>query len=66
MLKLHPEETEFMLIGSIHPPNLLKHPVFFCMDLLSASLEPSYYSAKNLGVIFDSSFTFSDHLSSKT
>ena len=59
-LKLNPDKTEFILIGSennhIH---LLPH---FPINILGNQVSPAQ-SVKNLGVEFDSNFTFSDHVS---
>ena len=56
-LKLNPDKTEFILIGSKN--NLLPH---FPIDILGNQVSPAQ-SVKNLGVVFDFNFTLSDHVS---
>ena len=59
-LKLNPDQTEFILIGSKNNhTQLLPH---FPIDILGNQVSQSQ-SVKNLGVVFDSNFTFSDHVS---
>ena len=59
-LKLNPDKTEFILIGSKNNrKNLLPH---FPINILGNQVSPAQ-SVKNLGVVFDSNFTFSDHVS---
>ena len=58
-LKLNPDKTEFILIGSKNYKSLLPH---FPINSLCKQVSPAQ-SAKNLGVVFDSNFTFSDHVS---
>ena len=59
-LKLNPDKTEFILIGSKNNrKQLLPH---FPINILGNQVSPAQ-SIKNLGVVFDSNFTFSDHLS---
>ena len=59
-LKLNPEKTEFILIGSKNNyKQLLPHvPI----NILSNQVSPAQ-SVRNLGVVFDSNFSFSDHVS---
>ena len=59
-LKLNPDKTEFILIGS--PQNhkqLLPH---FPINILGNQVSPAQ-SVRNLGVVFDSNFNFSNHVS---
>ena len=61
-LKLNPDKTEFILIilgFKNHRKQLLSH---FPINILCNQVSPAQ-SVKNLGVIFDSDFTFSDHVS---
>ena len=59
-LKLNPEKTEFILIGSKNNhKQLLPH---FPINILSNQVSPAQ-SVRNLGVVFDSNFSFSDHVS---
>ena len=59
-LKLNPDKTEFILIGSKNNcKKLLPH---FPIDILGNRVSPAQ-SVKNLGVVFASNFTFSDHVS---
>ena len=59
-LKLNPEKTEFILIGSKNNcKQLLPH---FPINILGNQVSPAQ-SVRNLGVVFDSSFSFSDHVS---
>ena len=59
-LKLNPEKTEFILIGSKNNrKQLLPH---FPINILSNQISPAQ-NVRNLGVVFDSNFSFSDHLS---
>ena len=59
-LKLNPEKTEFILIGSKNNhKQLLPH---FPINILGNQVSPAQ-SARNLGMVFDSSFSFSDHVS---
>ena len=59
-LKLNPDKTEFILIGSKNNrKKLLPH---FSINILGNQVSPAQ-SVKNLGVVFDSNFTFSDHVS---
>ena len=59
-LKLNPDKTEFILIGSQKNCNqLLPH---FPINILGNQVSPAQ-SVQNLGVVFDSNFTFSNHVS---
>ena len=59
-LKLNPEKTEFILIGSQRNRNqLLPH---FPINILGNQVS-SAQSVRNLGVVFDSNFNFSNHMS---
>ena len=59
-LKLNPDKTEFILIFSKNNhKQLLRH---FAINILGNQVSPAQ-SVKNLGVVFDSNFTFSDHVS---
>ena len=59
-LKLNPDKTEFILIGSQKNRNqLLPH---FPINILGNQVSPAQ-SVRNLGVVFDSNFTFSNHVS---
>ena len=59
-LKLNPEKTEFILIGSkYNHKQLLPH---FPINILGNQVSPAQ-SVRNLGVVFDSNFSFSDHVS---
>ena len=59
-LKLNPDKTEFILIGSRKNHNqLLPH---FPTNILGNQVSPAQ-SVRNLGVVFDSNFTFSNHVS---
>ena len=60
-LKLNPNKTEFMIIGTDNQPNELSK--FLPVNILGNDLYPSI-SVHNLGVIFDSNFKFSKHVSS--
>ena len=59
-LKLNPDKTEFILIGpkNNHKQLLLHFPISILGDQVSPA-----QSVRNLGVVFDSNFTFSDHVS---
>ena len=58
-LKLNPDKTEFILIGSKNNhKQLLPH---FPINILGNQVSPAQ-SVKNLGVVFDFNFTFSDHV----
>ena len=59
-LKLNPDITEFILIGSQKNRNqLLPH---FPINILGNQVSPAQ-SVRNLGVVFDSNFNFSNHVS---
>ena len=59
-LFLNPDKTEFLLIGSRHSRSLLPSTSFtFSSSIISPST-----SVRNLGVVFDSNLTFSNHISS--
>ena len=59
-LKLNPDKTEFILIGSRKNRNqLLPH---FPINILGNQVSP-VQSVRNLGVVFNSNFTFSNHMS---
>ena len=59
-LKRNPEKTEFILIGSKNNrKQLLPH---FPINILGNQVSPAQ-SVRNLGVVFDSNFSFSDHVS---
>ena len=59
-LKLNPDKTEFILIGSKNNrKRLLLH---FSINILGNQVSP-VQSVKNLRVVFDSNFTFSNHVS---
>ena len=59
-LKLNPDKTEFILLGSRKNRNqLLPH---FPINILGNQVSPAQ-SVRNLGVVFDSNFTFSNHVS---
>ena len=59
-LKLNPDKTGFILIGSQKNRNqLLPH---FPINILGNQVSPAQ-SVRNLGVVFDSNFTFSNHVS---
>ena len=59
-LKLNPDKTNFNLIGSKNNrKQLLPH---FPINILGNQVSPAQ-SVKNLGAVFDSNFTFSDHVS---
>ena len=60
-LKLNPDKTEFIVFGSdVHRTSLSG---CFPIDILGCPLIPADI-VKNLGVLFDSSFSFSNHVSS--
>ena len=59
-LKLNPDKTEFILIGSQKNRNqLLPH---FPINILGNQVSQAQ-SVRNLGVVYDSNFTFSNHVS---
>ena len=59
-LKLNPEKTEFILIGSKN--NCKQLLPYFPVNILGNQVSPAQ-SVRNLGVIFDSNFSFSDNVS---
>ena len=59
-LKLNPDKTEFILIGSQKNCNQLLH--HFPINILGNQVSPAQ-SVKNLRVMFDSNFNFSNHVS---
>ena len=59
-LKFNPDKTEFILIGSKN--NRKQRLPYFPINILGNHVSPAQ-SVKNLGVVFDSNFTFSDHMS---
>ena len=59
-LKLNPDKTDFILIGSKN--NHKKLLPDFPINILGNQVSPAQ-SVKNLGVVLDSNFTFSDHVS---
>ena len=58
-LKLNPDKTEFIIIGSKQQQSSLKQ--FLPVDILGNQLNPTE-KVRNLGVIFDSEFKFSSHI----
>ena len=58
-LKLNPEKTEFILIGSKN--NCKQHLPHFPINILGNQVSPA--QSGNLGVVFNSNFSFSDHVS---
>ena len=59
-LKLNPEKTQFILIGSKNNrKQLLPH---FPINILFNQVSPAQ-TVRNLGVVFNSNFSFSDHVS---
>ena len=59
-IKLNPDKTEFIVIGSQKNHNqLLLH---FPINILGDQVSPAQ-SVRNPGVVFDSNFTFSNHVS---
>ena len=59
-LKLNPEKTEFILIGTKYQREKFSH--LFPVDILGNSTLPAD-KVRNLGVIFDKNFSFSSHIS---
>ena len=59
-LKLNPDKTEFILIGS--PPNCKELLPHFPINILGNQVSPAQ-SVRNLGVAFDSNFNLSSHVS---
>ena len=60
ILKLNPDKTEFLLIGTKYMRE--KYASLFPTDILGNDISPAD-QAHNLGVIFDSDFSFSKHIS---
>ena len=60
-LKLNADKTEFILFGTKSQRSKLSS--FFPVDILGSDVNPSD-KVRNLGVIFDSGFSFSDHVAS--
>ena len=58
-LKLNPDKTEFILFGSMKQSERLN--ACFPVDILGNPLYPTE-SVRNLGVWFDSAFSFSKHV----
>ena len=58
-LKLNPDKTEFMLIGSKR--HRQKFDSKFPLNLIGSKLSPTP-TARNLGVIFDQDFNFQNHI----
>ena len=59
-LKLNPDKTEFILIGS--EKNRKQLLPYFPINILGNQVSPAQ-SVRNLGVVFDSNFNFSNHVS---
>ena len=59
-LDLNPDKTEFILIGSKNNRKQLLPN--FLINILGNQVSPAQ-SVRNLGVVFDSYFSFSDHVS---
>ncbi len=62
-LKLNPDKTEFIVFGS--PDQRSKLAGLFPIDILGNSISPSD-NVRNLGVLFDSDFSFSKQVSNIT
>lgn len=60
-LKVNPDKTELILFGNRQHSSRLTN--LFPIDLLGTKLEPAN-TVRNLGVIFDSALTLSNHVSS--
>ena len=60
-LSLNPSKTEFLVIGLPKQLEKLNHPPN--INLPNNVILSPVHSARNLGVIFDSNLTFSDHIS---
>jgi hypothetical protein len=58
-LKLNPDKTEFILIGTKKQQSMFKN--IFPVDILGNLITPTE-KVRNLGVIFDSEFNFSAHV----
>jgi hypothetical protein len=59
-LSLNPSKTEFLIIGLPDQLEKLNHPT---IRLPNDVILSPVNSGRNLGVIFDSNVTFSDHIS---
>ena len=59
-LSLNPSKIEFLLVGLPQQLSKLSNPIIHLPN--NVTLSP-VYSARNLGVIFDSNLTFSQHIS---
>ena len=59
-LKLNPDKTEFILIGSRYSRKQLHS--LFPTDILGNKVAPAS-NVKNLGVVFDPNLTLTDHIS---
>jgi len=59
-LKLNPDKTEFIVFGSKSLLSMTKN--YFPIDILGHLLSP-INTVRNLGVVFDSSLSFSNHVS---
>ena len=60
-LKLNPEKTEFIVFGSMDKYKWLKDS--FSVNILGNCLSPTDV-VHNLGVLFDSKFSFTNHVNS--
>ena len=58
-LKLNPEKTDFIVFGNKSQRDMLSS--CFPVDILGNELSPTD-KVRNLGVVFDSDFSFSDHV----
>ena len=56
-LKLNPEKTEFILVGS----KITVNNSFLTLRLIFSAIRSKARSVRNLGLVFDSNFSFSDH-----
>ena len=61
MLKLNPDKTEFLLIGTENKRNKLS--ALFPITILGNDTSPCA-KVRNLGVVFDANFSFAQHVSS--
>ena len=59
LLKLNPDKTEFILVSN--KAQAAKLEGYFPVDILGKNVSPTD-SVRNLGVIFDSSFSFGKHV----
>ena len=60
LLKLNPDKTEFIIVGNKNIRSKLSN--LFPVDILGEQITP-ISSVRNLGVVFDSDFCFSKHVS---